>query len=57
MAQQIADSKIANQAMKAPEVVSGGGKDGVDGFTLGVGEIVAPHSLLGFEMLDHRLDR
>ena len=41
---------------QAPEVVSGGGEDGVDGVALRMGEEVAAHSVFGLEMADDRLD-
>lgn len=39
------------------EVVAGGGQDGVDGIALGMGEIVAAHPVLVFDVADHRFDR
>ena len=42
---------------QAAEVVTGGGQHGVDGVALRMGEMVATHSVLGFEMADHWLDR
>ena len=38
------------------EVVSGGGEDGVDCIALGVGEVVATHSVLVLDVADDRLD-
>ena len=43
-------------ADEAAEVVAGGGEDGVDGIAATVGEIVAAHAVLGFEMADDGLD-
>jgi hypothetical protein len=42
-------------AEETPEVVAGGGEDGVGGVALAVPEIVPAHSMLGFEVADHRL--
>jgi hypothetical protein len=41
---------------QAPEVVSGGGENGVGGVALCVGEEVAAHSVVGLQMADDRLD-
>ena len=39
-----------------PEVVTGGGQNGIDGVILAVPEIVAAHSMFGLEVADDRLD-
>jgi hypothetical protein len=41
---------------EAAEVVAGGGEHGVDGIATRMGEIVAAHAVIIFEMPDHRLD-
>ena len=41
---------------ETPEVVAGGGKDGIGGIALAVPEVVPTHAMLGFEMTDDRLD-
>ena len=46
----------AEPADQAAEVVAGGGEDGVGGVAPTVPEIVAAHSVLGFEMADDGLD-
>lgn len=38
------------------EVVADGGEDGVDGVAAGMGEVIAVHSVVGFEMPDDGLD-
>jgi len=43
-------------AEETPEVVAGGGKDGIGGVALTVPEIIAAHPVFGFEMADDRLD-
>jgi hypothetical protein len=42
---------------QSPEVVAGGGEDGVGGVAGPVSEVVAAHPVLGFEMADAGLDR
>ena len=41
---------------EAAEVVAGGGENGVGCVTLTMPEVVAAHSVFGFEMADDRLD-
>jgi hypothetical protein len=41
---------------EAAEVVAGGGEHDIDGIAARVGEIVAAHAVVIFEMSDHRLD-
>jgi hypothetical protein len=41
---------------EAAEVVAGGGENSVGGVTLTMPEVVAAHSVFGFEMADDRLD-
>ena len=41
---------------EATEVVAGGSEDGIGGVAGAVPEIVAAHSVLGFEIADDRLD-
>jgi hypothetical protein len=56
-----AGEKLAQQKSQPPdqasEVVADCGEDGVGGIALAVPEIVAAHSMLGFEMADDGLDR
>ena len=39
------------------EVITGGGKDSVDGVAGGMRQVVAVHAVLGLEMADDGLDR
>jgi len=41
---------------QATEVVADGGQDGIGGISLAVPEIIAVHSMVCFEVADHRLD-
>jgi hypothetical protein len=38
------------------EVVADGSENGVDGISAGMGEVIAVHPVVGFEMTDDRLD-
>jgi hypothetical protein len=50
------DAKDREPFEQQAEVVSNGGEDGVCGIAGLMGEIVAAHAVLGFEMSDDRLD-
>jgi hypothetical protein len=52
---RIWNSKSSIQRI-TPEVVAGGGEDGIGGVVLAVPEIVAAHPMFGFEMADDRFD-
>ena len=48
--------KNPEPCQQAPEVIAGGGKHGVDGVSLAVGQEVPVHSVVFFAVADDRLD-
>src|SRR5271170_3561350 len=56
MASRKVDNKSASQAQQPPEVVSGGGEDGVDRVAGWSGEVVATHPMFAFGVADDRFD-
>lgn len=49
-------AKKHEPAEQQAEVVSDGGEDGIDGVAAGMGEVIAVHSVVGFEMADDGFD-
>lgn len=49
-------NKILLASAGASTHVAGGGEDGIDGVALVMPEVIAAHSMFGFEMADDRLD-
>src|SRR3546814_17988056 len=49
-------AKKREPAEEQAEVVADGGEDGIDGIAGGMGEVIAIHPVVGFEMTDDGLD-
>jgi hypothetical protein len=56
LSEDLAQQK-AQPSEETPEVVAGGGEDGVSGIAGAVPEVIAAHSMFGLEMADDGLDR